>query len=406
VNVEACFRAEAGRVIAGLARRIGDLDRAEDAVADAFVLALERWPRDGAPRDPAAWIAVTARNRAIDRIRRDRTGAEKHELLVRLDAAHAPPELEAADTLGDDRLALLFACAHPALERDAQVALTLRTLGGLTTDEIADALFVERTTMQQRLVRAKAKIRRAGIPFHVPPPDRLAERLDTVVSVVYLIFTTGYAPSRRAAVVSLELCASAIAVGSILVRLLPDRAEPHALDALMRFHHARRAARVDAEGEIVLLADQDRGRWDAEEIARASASLKAALALPPCSLTCEAYIAAAHAHAASFETTDWDAIVDAYDALLALHDTPVARCNRAVALAMRGDLGLARTAIDELASDRGMCENRYYHVASAEISERCGDVARARASYAIARRFAGDRDRTVIERRLARLGGA
>jgi RNA polymerase sigma-70 factor (ECF subfamily) len=395
---------QAARATAGLARRLGDLDRAEDAIADAFVLALERWPRDGVPRDPAAWIAVTARHRAIDRIRRERNAAEKHELLARLDAVDAGNDGDDdRDRFGDDRLELLFACIHPALDGDAQVALTLRALGGLTTDEIADAFFVERTAMQQRLVRAKHKIRQANIPFCVPPADQLDERLDAVASVVYLIFTTGYAPPRGSVVMRTDLCESAIAIGDLLVDLLPAQGRTHALAALMRFHHARRATRADAGGHIVLLDDQDRSRWDRTEIERAGASLKRALALPRCSLTYEAYIAAAHAHAPSFEATDWDAIVRAYDRLIELHDTPVARCNRAVALAMRGDVGAAHSAIVALANEPAMKRYRHYHVACAEIFSRAGDLDGARAAYERALAYADERDRRVIEGRLQRL---
>lgn len=407
MDVAALFRAESGRATAGLARRLGDLDRAEDAVADAFVLALERWPRDGMPRDPAAWIAVTARHRAIDRLRRERSGTRKHELLARLDATGPPPAKiegpDECDPLGDDRLELLFACIHPALDRNAQIALTLRTLGGLTTDEIADAFFVERAAMQQRLVRAKNKIRTAGVPFTVPPPERLGERLDAVASVIYVVFTTGYAPSRGGAAVRHDLCETAIAIGGVLARLLPNRAESHALDALMRFHHARRAARTDAAGRAVLLADQDRALWDRAEIDAARTSLQRALALPPCSLTYEAYVAAAHAHAPAFEATDWDAIVRAYDAMLVMHDTPVVRCNRAVALAMRGDVPAARAALEALAGRSALERDRYYHVACAHVAERAGDPANARRAYERALACAPERDRDTIERRLEAL---
>ena len=402
MDVAAFFRRQSGRAIAGLARRLGDLDLAEDAVSDAFVLALERWPRDGVPVNPAAWIAITARNRAVDRIRRERNAVVKHECLARLDAVEPRAE-EATDPLGDDRLELLFACIHPALDRDAQVALTLRTLGGLTTDEIAGAFFTSRTAMQQRLVRAKNKIRTAGIPFSVPPQEALGDRLDAVAAVVYLIFNAGYAPSSGTFVTRAELCESAISVCDVLREALPQRPEPHALDALMRFHYARRASRVDALGDVVLLEGQDRSLWDADEIARASASLKRALALPRCSLTYEAYIAAAHAHAPTFEETDWDAIVVAYDALIALHDTPVARCNRAVALAKRGDVSRASAETAALSADESMMHSPYYHVACAEVAELTGNLIAASLAYRTAIAYAGDRDRRVILGRLDKL---
>ncbi|MBD5655105.1 MAG: RNA polymerase subunit sigma-24, partial [Candidatus Eremiobacteraeota bacterium] len=352
---------------------------------------------------PAAWIAVTARRRAIDRLRRERNGTRKHELLARLDASGRDDEPGGAPAFGDDRLELLFACIHPSLDLDAQIALTLRALGGLTTEEIAAAFFVECATMQQRLVRAKNKIRTAGVPFRVPPTERLDERLDAVATVIYLIFTTGYAPPRGDVPLRAELCESAIAICDVIVRLLPERAEPHALDALMRFHHARRATRADSDGEIVLLADQDRSRWDRSEIERASASLKRALARSPCSLTYEAYVAAAHAHAPSFAETDWDAIVRAYDALLLLHDTPVARCNRAVAVAMRGQLADAEAALAALGREPAMKRNRYYHVAVADVAARAGDNEAARRAYRNAITCADTRDRRLIERRLAAL---
>ncbi|GAC1543488.1 MAG: sigma-70 family RNA polymerase sigma factor [Candidatus Velthaea sp.] len=379
MDVAAIFRSESSRARAGLARPLGDLDRADDAVADAFVLALERWPHDGVPADPGAWIALTARNRAIDRIRRDRRGIEKHELLARLDIVRDGETAHTdASPFGDDRLELLFGCIHPALDRNAQVALTLRALGGLSTDEIADAFFIERAALQQRIVRAKNKIRTAGIPFVIPPPERLGERLDALAAVIYLIFTAGYAPSRGTSVIRVDLCESAIEIGTLVAQLLPDRPEPHALEALMRFHHARRATRADAEGDIVLLAEQDRTHWDTAQIARASAALRRALTLPSCSLTYEAYIAAAHAHAPSFEETDWDAIVAAYDTLLALH----------------GEVARARTEIDAIAGTPEMCRNRYY------------DVACARTAYERALGHATEeRDRRVIARRLKCLAG-
>jgi RNA polymerase sigma-70 factor (ECF subfamily) len=403
VDLAALFRLESGRATAGLARRLGDLDQAEDAVGDAFVLALERWPRDGVPSNPAPWIAVTALNRAIDRIRRERNAATKHERLARLDAVDLHHSDAEPDALGDDRLELLFACIHPALGRDVQVALTLRALGGLTTDEIADAFFTSRTAMQQRLVRAKNKIRTAGIPFSVPAPGALRERLDAVTAVVYLIFNTGYAPAGGEFVTRPDLCESAIGICDLIRRMLPEHPEAHALDALMRFHYARRSSRVDANGAVVLLERQDRTLWDAREIARASASLKLALALPRCSLTYEAYIAAAHAHAPTFEETDWDAIVVAYDALIALHDTPVARCNRAVALAMRGDVARASAEVAALATDPAMIENRYYHVACAQVAELAGERNVALHAYRSAMAFAGERDRQTILVRLRNL---
>lgn len=261
--------------------------------------------------------------------------------------------------------------------------------------------------MQQRIVRAKNKIRSAGIPFAIPPPQRLGERLDALASVIYVIFSAGYAPPHGPSVVRVDLCETALAIGTLAAALLPDRPEPHALEALMRFHHARRKTRADAQGGAVLLAEQNRSLWDRTDIARGAAALRRALALPPCSWTYEAYIAAAHAHAPSFAETDWEAIAGAYDGLIELHDTPVARCNRAVALAMQGEHARARTALAEIAGTRAMRGNRYYDVACGAIAESEGDFAVARGAYERALQHATEtRDRRIIERRIERLEGA
>ena len=274
--VDRLFREESGRAVATLIRVLGDFDLAEEAVADAFVVALERWPRDGVPDNPAAWITTTARNRAIDRLRRARRLAEKTELLrhegTMGGGAEPGPEatvLAAEDhmPIADDRLRLIFTCCHPALAMDARVALTLRTLGGLTTPEIARAFLVPEPTLAQRLVRAKRKIRAAGIPYRIPPDHLLPERLDGVLRVLYLIFNEGYDASSGDALVRHDLCAEAVRLGRVLAALMPDEPEALGLLALMLLHDARRDARVGPAGEIVLLEDQDRGRWDAARIA-------------------------------------------------------------------------------------------------------------------------------------------
>lgn len=398
------FRSESARAIAAIARRLGDVDRAEDAVADAYALALERWPRDGFPRDPAAWILLTARSRAIDRIRRERVGVEKIERLARLNATETndPPD---EDDLGDDRLALLFACIHPALDRDAQIALTLRTLGGLSTDAIADAFFVSRATMAQRLVRAKNKIRLANIPIRIPERGELAERLLAVTTVLYLIFNAGYAGARNGP--SVELCARALDIAIVLAQLLPDDPDPHALEALMRFHHARRATRTDDAGDPILLGDQDRSRWDKTEVFAAGRALVRAQALGQTSLVYEAAIAGLHASAPTFEQTPWSEIVAEYDGLLGCYDTPIVRLNRTVALAHAGRLDEADFALDRLASEPAMQNNRYFFIACADVLRRRGRVNDAERAYRAALAATeSPGDRRTIERYLREIGTA
>jgi len=308
--LEQIFRDESARVLATLIRVLGDFDLAEDALQDALATALERWPRDGTPDNPAGWLVATARNRAIDRIRRERTLAHKTELLAR---AEQLPENEEA-VLPDERLELIFACCHPALAADAQVALTLNLLGGLTTREIARAFIVPEPTLAQRLVRAKRKIRDAGIPLRVPPEHLLPERLRTVLAVIYLVFNAGYGPPVRG-----ELCAEAIRLAGLLATLMPDEAEVHGLYALLLLHDARREARV-RDGKLVLLDEQDRSLWDAEEIASGERALERALSRrAPGSYQLQAGIAAAH----SGEASDWPRIALLYSRLAELTPSPV-----------------------------------------------------------------------------------
>jgi RNA polymerase sigma-70 factor (ECF subfamily) len=351
------YRDERARCIAILGRALGDLDLAEDAVQDAFVTAAERWPRDGTPASPGAWIVATARNRAIDRIRREQTLARKTELLAR--ALELPDDEEAV--IPDERLELIFACCHPALAADAQVALTLSLVGGLTTPEIARAFIVPEATLAQRLVRAKRKIRDAGIPLRVPAEQLLPVRLRTVLAAIYLVFNAGYGPPVRR-----ELCAEAIRLALLLATLMPDEAEVHGLHALLLFQDARRDARLSTEGELVLLDDQDRSRWDAGEIAQGRAALERALALRiPGPYQLQAAIASLHAG----EETDWSEIALLYSRLLDFTPSPVVELNRAVAVALAHGAGAGLALADAI---EGLEDYYLLHSTRADLLRRLG----------------------------------
>ncbi|HEY2332893.1 MAG TPA: sigma-70 family RNA polymerase sigma factor, partial [Acidimicrobiales bacterium] len=353
--VARAFREEWGRVVASLIRFTGDWDLAEECAQDAFARALERWERDGVPRNPGAWLTTTARNRAVDRLRRTRSGAAK-EREVAMGTPH-DDEVDPLDGsswhdsgIGDERLRLIFTCCHPALSMEAQVSLTLRTLTGLSTAEIARAFLVPEPTMAKRLVRAKGKIRDAGIPYRVPPAHQLPERTGAVLAVIYLLFNEGYSASAGADLLRRGLCAEAIRLARMLVELMPDEPEASGLLALMLLHDARRSGRVDATGGLVPLEAQDRRGWDGAEIEEGVAVLDAALRRrQPGPYQVQAAIAACHATASDPARTDWVQIAGLYDRLLQMTPTPVVALNRAVAVAMADGAAAGLVLVDELA---------------------------------------------------------
>jgi RNA polymerase sigma-70 factor, ECF subfamily len=386
VPLEQVFRDEWGRVLASLIGFLGDFDLAEEAAQEAFTIAAERWPREGAPTNPGAWLVTTARNRAIDRIRRDRTLAEK----VRLLDVPQPVEDEVEETtIPDERLELVFTCCHPALALDAQVALTLRALGGLTTEEIARAFLVPEATMAKRLVRAKRKIKDAGIPFRVPPAHLLPDRIAAVLAVVYLIFNEGYGGRG-------DLAVEAIRLGCALAELMPDEPEVHGLLALMLMNDARRDARF-ADDMVVLLEDQDRSLWDTEQIAAGRAALERGLALGgggPYVL--QAAIASLHLD----EPQDWPQLAALYGELARLTSSPVVELNQAAAIGEAGDTEAALALMERLSLD----DYHYLHATRAEMLRRLDRVDDARAAYDRALQLVhSDAERRFLEQRLAEL---
>jgi RNA polymerase sigma-70 factor (ECF subfamily) len=380
------FRDEWGRVLAGLVGFLGDFDLAEEAAQDAFATAAERWPRDGTPDHPRAWLMTTARNRAIDRIRRERTLAEKIPLLEVPEAVEY--EMDEA-SIPDERLELLFTCCHPALALEAQVALTLRALGGLTTEEIARAFLVPKPTMAKRLARATRKIAAAGIPFRVPPAHLLPDRLDALLTVVYLIFNEGYGGRS-------DLADEAIRLGRVLAELMPDEPEVHGLLALMLVNDARRDARFE-DGTVVRLGEQDRSLWDLDQIAAGKAALERALALHGHGpYVMQAAIAALHVE----EHQDWPQIAALYGELARLTGSPVVELNRAVAVAEAGDTEAALALVDQLDLDN----YHYLHATRAELLRRLDRADEARAAYDRALELVhSDAERRFLERRRAEL---
>lgn len=401
---------EGGRILATLIGSLGgDFDLAEEAFQEACAVALERWPRDGVPAAPRPWLVSTARHKALDRLRRARSFEAKRPLLAAERPALAEPEPLPEPTLyPDERLKLLFTCCHPALAAEARIALTLRTLCGLTSEEIARAFLAPVATVQQRIVRAKAKIRDARIPYRVPEGEaELAERLEGVLRVVYLIFNEGYAATSGGRLLRADLCNEAIRLARLLDAMLPERGEVLGLLALFLLQDSRRAARVDAGGELVRLAEQDRGRWDRRRIGEGLALLGRAHRLGPLGpYALQAAIAAEHARAASAEATDWRAIAALYDRLLALEPSPVVAMNRAVARAeaLGPTAGLAD--LDALSDDPRLAASHLYAAARGELLARLGREAEARAELLRAAALAGnDAERRHLERRAAEVVG-
>jgi len=395
--------------VAILARGLGgDVDRAEEAVQDAYAVAVDRWPRDGVPSAPAAWILTTAKRRAIDRLRREARLRDKQALLAHeLEEAVRDLPGEDAAMIPDERLGLVFACCHPALAVEAQVPLTLRLVGGLTVPEIARALLLPEATVAQRLVRAKKKIRLSGIPLSEPRPDALEDRLAAVLAVLYLVFNEGYSATGGDALIREELAAEAIRLARLVHGLLPGEPEPCGLLALMLLHHARRAARVDAAGELVLLEDQDRARWDHGAIGAALPLVDRALTLrrPPGPYALQAAIAAVHAQAPRADATDWCQIALLYEELARALPSPVVTLNRAVAVAMARGPAAGLELIDAVADS--LASYHLLHAARADLLRREGRRDEAAAAYARALELAGNEaERRFLAGRLAEVRGA
>lgn len=408
--VESVYRSDWGRIIAALISLLGDFEIAEEYAQEAFAAALDQWPTSGVPESPRAWIISTARHKAIDRLRRQNLFAEKiqPQLAREMPSAFEQPEL-ASDEIPDERLRLIFTCCHPALGMEAQVALTLRTLGGLETEEIARAFLVPKETMSQRLVRAKRKIRDAGIPYVVPDLNEMPSRLDSVLTTIYLVFNEGYVATRGADLVRTDLCAEAIRLAELIRNLMQPQvpAEATGLLALMLLHDARRDARLDAEGELVVLEQQDRSLWNHEQIQRALPLVDEAMTSEPGPFAIQAAISAVHCRAARSEDTDWNAIVRLYDLLLGLQPSSIVSLNRAVAVAMARGPQAGLEEIERLAVEGSLEEYHLLHAARADLLRRMGSYDEAANSYTRALTLvSNESERRFLQKRLESLKSA
>ena len=405
-RIDAIYRGESRRIFATLVRLLGDFDLAEEALHEAFRAALEQWPRDGVPQNPRAWLVSAGRFKAIDAIRRRSRFDAIDDVAELVEAIPDETAMLPDEGIEDDRLRLVFTCCHPALAPDAQVALTLREVCGLTTEAIAQAFLTATPTLAQRIVRAKTKIREARIPYQVPARDELAARLDIVLRVIYLVFNEGYSASSGPSLLRLDLSAEAIRLGRLLVALLPEP-EAMGLLALMLLHESRRAARTSPAGDLILLDRQDRALWNRDQIAEGSALAAQALASQGAgAYTIQAAIAGVHANAASAEGTDWNEIVRLYDVLLRAEPSPIVELNRAVAVAMRDGPSAGLALVDAILARGELHDYHLAHATRADLCRRLGETAQARASYERAAALARQEpERRFLERRLAELAG-
>jgi RNA polymerase sigma-70 factor, ECF subfamily len=409
MDFERLHREESGRVLATLIRLLGDFDLAEEMLQEAYATALQKWPVEGTPINPRAWLITTARHKGIDRIRRNRRFERAADELARSPTVawtdHDSDAELGGEMIGDDRLRLIFTCCHPALPTEAQVALTLRTICGVTTEEISKAFLVPVATMAQRLVRAKSKIRDAGIPYRVPSQEDLRERLDAVLLVIYLIFNEGYLASRGDALIRREMCAEAIRLGRVLCELLPKQGEARGLLGLMLLHDSRCEARVSAGGELILLEEQDRDLWKWQQIQEGTGFVEAALRSGASgAYTVQASIAALHANAKTANDTDWKQIAGLYDVLLRIEPSAVVEVNRAVAVAMSGSLQQGLGLLDELEGRQELKEFHWLPAARADLLRRSGRLDEAAKAYRRALALArNDIERRFLQRRLAKV---